>query len=220
VAAPCGSWSWKYWKKGANGCADGWSKSSKTKPTAKAEFSPLTGRKARHRRQRSLTLRTIVGLVKLQVWHGRDPQDEHWGCPLRERWGLTAHQQMSPALAEKLAFTATMSLSYEAAAQVAGQWGCPMDDSVKRIALYMLATDFGVCHRLPIVRFSTPFSTISADWHHMRQRLIRPFNYGSYLRFTDGFEADWRLGIASQRSTWQRNGEWGPEFSNPCRQDL
>jgi hypothetical protein len=130
VAAPCGSWNWKYWKKGANGCADDWSKSSKIKPTATAEFFPLTDRKARHRRQRVMTLRTVVGLVKLQVWHGRDPQDEHWGCPIRERWGLQAHQQMSPALVEKLAFTATMSLSYEAAAQVAGKWGCPVDDAV------------------------------------------------------------------------------------------
>jgi hypothetical protein len=77
-----------------------------------------------------MTLHTVVGMVKLQVWHGRDPRDKHWGCPLRERWGLTAHQPMSPALAEKLAFTATMSLSYEAAAQVAGKWDCPVDDSV------------------------------------------------------------------------------------------
>ena len=37
---------------------------------------------------------------------------------------------MSPALEEKLAFTATLVGSYEAAAQVAGKWGCPVDDSV------------------------------------------------------------------------------------------
>jgi hypothetical protein len=41
-----------------------------------------------------------------------------------------AHQQMSPGLEEKLAFTATMAGSYEAAAQVAGKWGCKIDDSV------------------------------------------------------------------------------------------
>ena len=75
-------------------------------------------------------LRTTVGPVKLEVWHGRDPQDKHWGCPIRERWGLRAHQQMSPVLEERLAFTATLSCSYEAAAQVAGKWGCPIDDSV------------------------------------------------------------------------------------------
>lgn len=74
-------------------------------------------------------LRTVVGLVKLEVWYGQDPLNKHWGCPIRERWGLKAHQQMSPALEEKLAFTATLAGSYEAAAQVAGKWGCAVDDS-------------------------------------------------------------------------------------------
>jgi len=75
-------------------------------------------------------LRTVVGRVKLRVWQGQDPADKHWGCPIRERWGLRAHQQMSPALEEKLAFTATLAGSYEAAGSVAGKWGCAVDDSV------------------------------------------------------------------------------------------
>jgi hypothetical protein len=37
---------------------------------------------------------------------------------------------MSPVLEEKLAFTATLSGSYEAAAQVASKWGSQVDDSV------------------------------------------------------------------------------------------
>jgi len=37
---------------------------------------------------------------------------------------------MSPALEQKLAFTATLVGSYEAAAQDAANWGCPVDDSV------------------------------------------------------------------------------------------
>ena len=77
-----------------------------------------------------MTLRSVVGMVKLEVDHGQDPQDKHWGCPIREEWGLTAHQQMSPALEQKLAFTATLAGSYEAAAQVAANWNCPVDDSV------------------------------------------------------------------------------------------
>jgi len=77
-----------------------------------------------------MTLRSVVGLVRLEVYHGQDPQDKHWGCPLREQWGLTAHQQMSPALEQKLAFTATLVGSYEAAAQEAANWNCPVDDSV------------------------------------------------------------------------------------------
>ena len=77
-----------------------------------------------------MSLRTVVGVVKVGAWQGKDPTDKHWGCPIRERWGLRAHQQMSPALAERLAFTATLAGSYDAAAQVAGKWGCPVDDSV------------------------------------------------------------------------------------------
>jgi len=37
---------------------------------------------------------------------------------------------MSPALEEKLAFTATLTGSYGAAGLVAGKWGCAVDDSV------------------------------------------------------------------------------------------
>jgi len=75
-------------------------------------------------------LRTVVGCVQLEVGHGQDPQDQHWGCPIRERWGLAAHQRMSPALEGKLAFTATLAGSYGAAALVAGNWGGAVDDSV------------------------------------------------------------------------------------------
>jgi hypothetical protein len=49
---------------------------------------------------------------------------------MRERWGLSAHQQMSPALEEKVAFMATVTFSYEAASQAIGKWGCAIDASV------------------------------------------------------------------------------------------
>ena len=75
-------------------------------------------------------LRTVVGKVELRVWQGKDPVDGHWGCPIRERWGLGAHQQMSAALEDKLAFTATLAGSYEQAALLAKKWGCEVDDSV------------------------------------------------------------------------------------------
>lgn len=93
-------------------------------------FSPLSHRKAHHRRKRAMTLRSVVGPVRLEVPHGQDPQDKHWGCPIREQWGLSAHQQMSPALEQKLALTATLVGSYEAAAQEAANWDCPVDGSV------------------------------------------------------------------------------------------
>lgn len=75
-------------------------------------------------------LRTVVGVVELKVWHGQDPQDRHWGCPLREWWTLGAHQAMSPALEEKLAFTATLAGSYEGAALLADKWGSAVSASV------------------------------------------------------------------------------------------
>ena len=75
-------------------------------------------------------LRTVVGMIKLEVCHGQDPEDGHWGCPIRERWGLKAHQQMSPALEEKVAFTATTTLSYKAASETVSKWGCMVDESV------------------------------------------------------------------------------------------
>lgn len=75
-------------------------------------------------------LRTVVGVVELSIWQGQDPEDRHWGCPIRERWSLGSHQGMSPALEEKLAFTATLAGSYADAALLAGKWGCPVDDSV------------------------------------------------------------------------------------------
>ena len=43
---------------------------------------------------------------------------------------MKAHQQMSPALEEKLAFTATLAGSYAAAGQLAAKWGSEVDDSV------------------------------------------------------------------------------------------
>ena len=49
---------------------------------------------------------------------------------MREKWGLGPHQQMSAALEERLAFTATATGTYTEAALVASKWGCEVDDSV------------------------------------------------------------------------------------------
>ena len=74
-------------------------------------------------------LRTVVGVVELSVWYGRDPATPHWGCPIRQHWGLSAHQQLSPALQDRFAFTVTATGSYEQAAAVATNWDCPADDT-------------------------------------------------------------------------------------------
>ena len=77
-----------------------------------------------------MEMRTAVGMVELEVWYGKDPQTGRWGCPIRERWGLSAHQQMSPVLEERLAFMATVTFSYEAASRAVRKWGCQIDASV------------------------------------------------------------------------------------------
>lgn len=75
-------------------------------------------------------LRTVAGVVELTVWQGREGKDGPWGCPIKQSWRLRPHQHMTPALEEKIAFTATLAGSYEGASRVAAKWGSPVDDSV------------------------------------------------------------------------------------------
>jgi hypothetical protein len=76
-----------------------------------------------------MRLRTAFGTVELAVWRGKNPGDGSWGCPIRQWWGLTAHQQISPALEDKLAYFATVTGSYEAAAKLSAKVGYPVEDS-------------------------------------------------------------------------------------------
>ena len=93
------------------------------------EFFPLSGANVWHRREEQMHLRTVVGVVELTVWHGQDAQDKHWGCPIRELWALRPHQQISPVLEQRLAFTATATSSYQEAALLAENWGCKISAS-------------------------------------------------------------------------------------------
>jgi hypothetical protein len=77
-----------------------------------------------------MQMQTEAGVVKLAVSYGQDAADKHWGCPIREQWGLTSHQQLSLALEDKLAFTVTATASYEEAAALAQKWGVPVTDSL------------------------------------------------------------------------------------------
>ena len=81
----------------------------------------------------------MVGEIRLQTTYGQDPSDGHWGCPLRERWGLSNYQQLSLALEDKLAFTLTTTTSYEEAAATADKWGSPISPST----LHSLAQRLG-----------------------------------------------------------------------------
>jgi hypothetical protein len=104
-----------------------------------AEFSPLSRSKVVHRRNRPMQMRTEAGVIELKVIYGQDAADRHWGCPVRELWGLTTHQQLSLALEDKLAFTITATASYEEAAALAQKWGVPVTDS----ALHSLTRRLG-----------------------------------------------------------------------------
>jgi hypothetical protein len=149
------------------------------KPSGTAKFSPLTGRRLVHRRCRTMHLRTAVGVIELQVFHGQDPQDKHWGCPVREHWGLSCHQQLSLALEDKLAFTITATSSYEEAAAVAQKWGTSVSDS----ALHALTQRLGAraeartqeqlesppVERQP-QRAAAPLAVLMIDGWQVRQR--------------------------------------------------
>lgn len=109
------------------------------KPSDAVKFFPHSGRGLVHRRRRPMQLRTAVGMIELQVLHGQDPRDKHWGCPIRESWGLSSHQQLSLGLEDKLAFTVTATASYEEAAAVAQKWGALVSGS----ALHALTQRLG-----------------------------------------------------------------------------
>jgi hypothetical protein len=126
-----------------------------------------------------MRLRTVVGVVELSVWYGYDPTAHHWGCPIRQQWGLSAHQQLSPGLQDRLAFTVTATGTYEQAAAVAAKWGCPTDDAT----LHALAQRLGAraeAHtqqRLATVpteitsrRAPSALTVLMLDGWHVRQR--------------------------------------------------
>ncbi len=99
----------------------------------RARFSPLSQRKAQHRRAKVLPLRTGVGLVKVVAWYGWDPTTGGWGYPIRQVWGLSSHQELSPGLEDKLAYTVTATGSYSEAAALARKWGCVVEDSTLHV---------------------------------------------------------------------------------------
>jgi len=124
-------------------------------------------------------LRSAFGPVALRVWHGKNPADGRWGCPIRERWGLSPHQQLSPALEDKLAYFATVTGSYEAAAKLAAKVGCPVEDStiqvlVQRLGAKAEAQTQARLETPPVekapARAPTPLAVLMVDGFHVRFR--------------------------------------------------
>jgi hypothetical protein len=89
---------------------------------------PDTGQGLKDVRWRDLQLTTVSGLVKVRVRHGYSPALGGWVCPARAAWGLKAYQRLSPELESRLAYTASETTSYEAAAKMAARWGSAVSD--------------------------------------------------------------------------------------------
>lgn len=126
-----------------------------------------------------MRMRTACGEVELDVLHGQDPSDRHWGCPIRELWGLSSHQQLSLALEDKLAFTVTATSSYEAAAAVAAKWGVEVEDSTlhamtQRLGAKAEAQTQKALQTEPVEeppqRAPTPLAVLMLDGWQVRQR--------------------------------------------------
>lgn len=68
----------------------------------------------------------------LRVTKGYCPLKKKWTVPIRETWGLAAHQQLTPTLQRKLCCTAVETGSFEKAAALAAEWGCAVSDDAIR----------------------------------------------------------------------------------------
>ena len=140
-------------------------------------------------------LRTAFGLVALNVWRGKDPADGHWGCPIRERWGLSAHQQLSPALEDKLACLGTVTVSYEAAAKLAAKVGIGVEDSTIRALVQRLGAKAEA-------QVQARLQAAPAEKHP--QRVASPLA----VLMLDGFQVRFRGSGWGKRKTEQPRVEW------------
>jgi hypothetical protein len=142
-----------------------------------------------------MQLRTRFGLVALNVWYGKDPADGHWGCPLRERWGLRAHQQLRWALEGKLAYFGPVTVSYAAAAQLAAKVGLGVEDS----------TSCALVQRLGAKAEAQTQARIKALPQENHSE--RPASALAVLML-DGFQVRFRGPGWGKNKTQQPRGEW------------
>lgn len=149
----------------------------------------------RHRRQKELVLSTGVGTVRIVAWYGVDPASGQWGYPIRQVWGLSSHQQMSPGLEDKLAFTLTATSSYAEAAALAQKWGCQIDDST----LHVLAQRLGKrAQEQTQERLKTPPEPL---WPQQKASELAVF-------MLDGWQARYRGAGWGKRKTKENRVDW------------
>lgn len=79
-------------------------------------------------RSRPLTLMTTAGEVTIEVLYCQCRQTGRWISPFRDACGLEPRQTTTPELERRLCLTATLTFSYEHAAQVCALWGSPLAD--------------------------------------------------------------------------------------------
>jgi hypothetical protein len=87
---------------------------------------PQSGEPLQEARFETVTLETCAGKVSLQAHYGRHPQSRQWQHPIRLLWGLKPRQVLSPALQDRVSYTALETDSYARAAKMATKWGTPI----------------------------------------------------------------------------------------------
>jgi hypothetical protein len=95
-----------------------------------APVCPQSGERLKKTRWRQLTLKTVVGEVRIQVQHGYSSKSNTWICPTRRAWSLEEYQRVSPKLEARSCYTATEVGSYERAAKMAKCWGTEISDDL------------------------------------------------------------------------------------------
>jgi hypothetical protein len=84
------------------------------------------------KRKVKLTLTTTLGSITLVALKGYNPKRKAWVVPIRDAWGLTKHQRMTPALQRRIVCTAVETGSYEKAARLSGEWDVDTSDDAIR----------------------------------------------------------------------------------------
>ena len=95
-----------------------------------------------------------------------------------EAWGVEPHQQFTPAARRRLAFTVTATSTYADAADVATEWGVPVEDST----LHTLVQKAGACaEKQTLARLKQP--PIEREGQRAPTQLLNLMIDGCQIRF-------------------------------------
>jgi len=89
---------------------------------------PESGLVLKRLRVHRFTLQTVSGTIAIRAPYGFSTRTGKWVCPARRHWDLDAHQRLSPAFEQRLAYNAAATGSYEKAAAMALCWGSEISD--------------------------------------------------------------------------------------------